>query len=138
MKVYLFCDGASRGNPGLAGIGFIIYDERWRVLKRFSKNIGITTNNVAEYMAILTGLRTAKRIGARRVKVFSDSKLVVNQLKGAYKIKKSHLEQLYTKIKSVEKSFEQVSYNHVSRTNKKIATVDRMINRMLDRLSKTS
>ena len=92
------CDGAARGNPGPAGIGVQITDEAGNVLAEIAEWIGETTNNVAEYTAALEGLRKAADLGARRVHLRSDSKLLIEQLAGRYKVKASHLRPLHAEV----------------------------------------
>ena len=92
------CDGAARGNPGPAGIGVQITDEDGNVLAEIAEWIGETTNNVAEYTAALEGLRKAADLGARRVHLRSDSKLLIEQLAGRYKVKASHLRPLHAEV----------------------------------------
>lgn len=131
--VYVNCDGASRGNPGLASIGALIKGEdKKKVLLRLSKFIGKATNNYAEYFAIIESLRGAKRFTNKTVFIFSDSELLVKQLKGIYKVKSENLKPLYEKIKLLEKSFEEVRYFHVRRELNSEA--DALANKALDDL----
>jgi ribonuclease HI len=109
------CDGASRGNPGPAGIGVQITDEDGHVLAEIAEWLGETTNNVAEYTAALEGLRKASEMGARRVHLRSDSKLLIEQLAGRYKVKASHLRPLHTQVTQLLSGFEQVRLQHVPR-----------------------
>ena len=93
-KSSIFCDGGSRGNPGPSAIGAVVLDPSTdppRVLAEVSERIGVTTNNVAEYRALIAGLEAAAPFGARRVRVRADSKLVVEQVKGTWKVKQPHL-----------------------------------------------
>ena len=93
----VFSDGGSRGNPGPAAIGAVVFDTCCtppRVLAEVSERIGVTTNNVAEYRALLAGLDAAARSGARRLLVRADSKLLIEQLKGNYKVKHPNLKPL--------------------------------------------
>lgn len=88
MKVCIEADGGSRGNPGIAGAGTVVYDAgRNEVLRRISYVVGIATNNVAEYQGLINGLSAAGELGATEVEVFLDSKLVVEQMSGRWKIK---------------------------------------------------
>ena len=89
------CDGASRGNPGPAGIGAQITCEDGTVLGEIAEGIGETTNNVAEYTAAIEGLSLAKELGAKTVTLRSDSQLLINQLTGRYRVKSEHLQPLY-------------------------------------------
>jgi ribonuclease HI len=96
--VIINTDGASRGNPGPAAIGVTIKDSDGRLLASVSRRIGVTTNNQAEYRAIIAGLEKAIGLGARRVRVKSDSELVVKQIRGHYKIKNVALRPLYQQV----------------------------------------
>jgi ribonuclease HI len=96
--VIIHTDGASRGNPGPAAIGVTISDSDGRRLATISRRIGLTTNNQAEYRAIIAGLEKAIELGARRVVVASDSELMVKQLQGLYKIKNVGLRSLYQEV----------------------------------------
>jgi ribonuclease HI len=102
----LYFDGASRGNPGLSGVGIYIIDSSTKnpVIEK-SVFIGKTTNNVAEYTGLIIGLKTAKELGITRLNIFSDSLLVVNHIKGIYKIKNSRLLPLYTQAVNYLKLF---------------------------------
>jgi len=129
MQIY--SDGASRGNPGKAAIGFIILDGT-KLLKQQKATIGTTTNNVAEYTALIEALKQASRLTKDSIEVFSDSQLMIRQLKGEYKVKKPHLRKLYEEAKSLESNFESISYNNVRRTDKNIKLVDALANEALD------
>jgi len=129
MQIY--SDGASRGNPGKAAIGFIILDGA-KLLKQHKAKIGITTNNVAEYTALTEALKQASKLTKDSISVFSDSQLMIRQLKGEYKVKKPHLRKLYERVKSLESNFESIAYNNVRRTDKNIKVVDSLANEALD------
>jgi ribonuclease HI len=111
----LYCDGASSGNPGHAGIGafleVISSDEQYRI----SEYIGIATNNVAEYTALIKGLEKALSLGIKRLDVFLDSELIVRQLKGVYKVKNKNLLPLFAKSKNYLDEFDLVNVSHVRR-----------------------
>ena len=87
MKIIAYTDGASRGNPGLAGIGIAFYNEQGEQIKTFSEYIGEATNNIAEYKALIKALEIGKDLGAREMEVYADSELIVKQIKGEYKKK---------------------------------------------------
>lgn len=126
----LYIDGASRGNPGHAGIGVIIQDiEGRRVLER-SRYIGETTNNVAEYFALITGLEEVCKLGARKIRVYSDSQLLVRQVKGEYKVKKPHLSKLHKKVLDLLKDFDSYDIIFIPRELNKEA--DSLANRAID------
>ena len=109
------CDGASRGNPGPAGIGVEITDEDGTVLGEIARGLGETTNNVAEYTAVIEGLELAQELGAKTVTLRSDSLLLINQLTGRYRVKSPHLQPLHRRARSIAAGFEQVSFEHVPR-----------------------
>jgi ribonuclease HI len=114
-------DGCSKGNPGLAGAGAVIYlhdNEIW------SENFFVGekfTNNHAEYAGLILGLQQAKAMGIKILRVEGDSQLVINQMLGIYKCKSLNLIELYDKAKDLESSFEKVYYNHIYRTENKRA-----------------
>ena len=130
-KLIIYSDGASRGNPGPAGIGIIICDETGEVVKEYEEFIGIATNNVAEYRALLKALELARSFGAGELECFSDSELMVKQLNGAYAIKNPRLQELLLQVKEKEKLFRTVSYLHVSREDALIMKADQRANRAI-------
>ena len=114
-------DGCSKGNPGLAGAGAVIYylgQEYWSESFFVGENF---TNNHAEYAGLILGLQKAKLLGIKSLKVEGDSLLVINQMKGLYKCKSINLIDLYEKVKELEKSFEKIEYVHVFRNHNKRA-----------------
>ncbi len=135
LKIYT--DGGSRGNPGPAAIALLITDDKGKLLTSHSEYIGIATNNVAEYRAVLRALVIAKRYKADSVNCVLDSKLVASQLSGSYRVKKAHLFEIYKLVKEAEGSFGKVSYEHVRREDSRIQLADRMLNQMLDRVGRS-
>ncbi|MEM5871441.1 MAG: ribonuclease HI family protein [Candidatus Aenigmatarchaeota archaeon] len=133
--IYIYTDGASRGNPGPGAIAFIITNENGDVLKESAKYIGNTTNNIAEYKALIFALNEAKGLG-EKVVCFSDSKLMISQLKSEYKVKKSHIKELFNEVKSLEKNFKLVEYVNVRRENEMTKKVDKKVNEVLDAIEK--
>jgi len=109
------CDGAARGNPGPAGIGVSVTTPEGEVLERIARGIGVTTNNVAEYTAALEGLRAAERLGARDVLLRSDSRLLIEQLSGRYRVKAPHLKPLYQQVVSLAAGFDRIRFDHIPR-----------------------
>jgi probable phosphoglycerate mutase len=109
------CDGASRGNPGPAGIGAQITNETGAILGEVAEGIGETTNNVAEYTAVIEGLSLAAKLGAKTVTLRSDSLLLVNQLTGRYRVKSEHLQPLHRRARSLAAGFERIAFEHVPR-----------------------
>jgi len=125
----LSVDGAARGNPGKAGAGIVLEAADGAIL-RFGEFLGEATNNVAEYRALIIGMQKAAELGVCKLKVRSDSELVVKQLNGQYKVKSPHLQDLYFSAIKELSSFETVSFTHVPREQNKEA--DRMANLAVD------
>ena len=114
-RVIIWVDGASRGNPGPAAIGAIIKDDQSKLLARISQRIGTTTNNQAEYRAIIAALEKAVRLGASRVELNSDSELVVRQINGEYRVKKASLKSLYKQVKRLQDLLQSFTITHIPR-----------------------
>ncbi|MBI5644406.1 MAG: ribonuclease HI family protein [Deltaproteobacteria bacterium] len=123
-------DGASRGNPGLAGAGAVIRDSEGTVLKKLKRFLGVTTNNMAEYKALLMGLESAKDIGATDIEVLADSELMVRQVNGIYKVKSEELRPLYEKAIGLLKGFKSSKVRHIYRQENSIA--DSLANEAID------
>lgn len=130
-KIIIYSDGGARGNPGPAGIGAVLYDEDKNILAEISKYLGETTNNQAEYQAIIAALAKAGELGAEELECFLDSELVVKQLNGEYKVKNAGLAPLFLKIHNLRHDFKKVSFNHVRREFNKEA--DALANQAMDR-----
>lgn len=126
----VYSDGASRSNPGFAAAGISIYREGELIYKT-GIYLGKVSNNQAEYMALINALEIAKLHG-KEAKCYSDSELMVSQLKGLYKLKNIALIELHKKVKELEKNFEKIEYTHVLREHPKIKEVDRLANMVLD------
>lgn len=114
-RVVIYSDGASKGNPGDAGIGVVISDTQGSVLREIADYIGRQTNNVAEYAALIRGLRAAADLGATQVEIRTDSELLARQLTGVYKVKAANLKPLFDEAISLLRVFERVSISHVVR-----------------------
>lgn len=123
-------DGASRGNPGPAAIGVVIADPSGRVLAEFGEALTPTTNNVAEYTAVIRALERAAAMGAHRVQCKMDSQLVVRQLNGAYRVKHAEMLPLYRRVLELIQRFDEVTFEHVPREQN--AEADRLANQALD------
>ena len=132
-RIDVYTDGASRGNPGPAAVAVKIVDENGCVLRRVSKILGKRTNNEAEYEALVVALSVAGDFTKGHVHCFLDSELVVRQLNGEYKVTNPRLKDLWLKIRSLEKRFQQVAFSYISREDKNIREVDRQANRVLDK-----
>ena len=131
-SIYINCDGASRGNPGMSAIGIQIKGEdKKTVLKQHGEYIGKATNNVAEYLAVLKSLDLAKRFTNQNVFVYSDSELLVRQLNGTYQVKNKNLKELFNQVQKLQNSFQKVVFTHVRREYNVIA--DQLANDALDK-----
>jgi ribonuclease HI len=128
-ELVLNTDGAARHNPGPAALGVVIA-ENGQVIKTISEYVGETTNNVAEYLAVIRGLEEAMSLGAERVQIRSDSELLVKQINGQYKVKNEGLRPLYLLVKVLMEKFTEVSFLHINREQNKEA--DRLANKALD------
>jgi ribonuclease HI len=124
------CDGAARGNPGPAGIGVVIASGD-DVLDRIAEGIGVATNNVAEYRAAIAGLARASELGAPEVVLRSDSRLLIEQLAGRFRVKNPTLQRLHKEARDLAARFDRVRFVHVPREMNKDA--DRLANEGVDR-----
>lgn len=129
-KIIAFTDGGSRGNPGPSASGFVLMDHRSKIIYEGGNYLGHTTNNVAEYTAVLEALEKALELGAKVVDMRMDSQLVANQMNGIYKIKHPDLAVIHHKIQELSTYFERVGYTYVAREYNKLA--DGMVNKILD------
>lgn len=123
MKARIMIDGASKGNPGRASYAFIIETQNTRI-EEF-KDIGIATNNQAEYRALIEALKRAIKLGIKDVTVYSDSELLVKQIRGEYRVKNDNLKKLFMEARELLKNFENFQIIHISRK----------LNREADRLA---
>ena len=130
MKAILYSDGAARGNPGPAGAGAVLLDETGHVIAELTKFLGVTTNNVAEYTAFIIGLEEAKRRGVDDLEARMDSLLVVEQMRGRWKIKHPNMKPLALRAGELFASFPKRSIAHVPREANTIA--DALSNRAID------
>ena len=131
----LMVDGAARGNPGPAGCGAMICDEKGAVVKKLSRYLGHSTNNVAEYEALLMGLEALIELKCRKIVVQSDSQLLVRQLNGEYRVKDEKLKLLYQRATSLLRRFGSYRIVHVRRELNKAA--DRLANRGIDEAARS-
>ena len=130
LSLTLHSDGGSRGNPGPAGAGAVLYDDQGVEVAALSRYLGRTTNNEAEYQALLLGLNEAKRLGAARLTVKMDSELIVRQLEGKYRVKAPGLKPMYAEAKRLLQGFASVTILHVRREFNKRA--DELANQAMD------
>ncbi len=130
MRLVVHVDGGSRGNPGPAAAAAVLSTPEGDVVGEAKETIGVATNNVAEYQAVLLGLRTAAQLGATAVDLVNDSELVAKQLTGAYKVKHAAMKPLYLETLAALKGFEQWSIRSVPREQN--ADADALVNQALD------
>ncbi len=133
MKARLFTDGGSRGNPGPAAYAFVLEADDGTVLDARGESIGVATNNVAEYSALVAGLERAAEAGVTELEVVSDSELLVKQMRGEYRVKNRALQDLFLDASRQARRIPRVSYTAVRREHNELA--DRLVNEALDRES---
>jgi len=129
-RVTIYSDGAARGNPGPAAIGAIIKDEQGRYIATISRRIGTTTNNQAEYRAVIAALEKVVTLGAGKVILNSDSELIVRQVKGQYRVKNASLKPLHQKVQQLISLLEDFTIKHIPRQQNTEA--DKLANKALD------
>ena len=129
-RFVLYCDGASRGNPGPAAIGAVLYDPDAVVVAEVSEAIGETTNNVAEYRALIAGLEAAAAAGVGDLEIRLDSLLLVRQMRGEYRVKAPGLKPLHARARGLMRSIPRCSIGHVRREKNTVA--DALANAALD------
>ena len=134
MKLRIYTDGGSRGNPGPAASGAVLKElvegKEGEVIATESKYLGETTNNQAEYVAIIIGLGRAKKLGVKHVEVYMDSELATKQLNGVYKVKNPGIAERFLEVKNLMHSFKTVTFKHVYREQNTEA--DAIVNHVLD------
>jgi ribonuclease HI len=126
----VFSDGGSRGNPGPSAAGYVMLNNRQEVVAEGGEYLGITTNNQAEYHGVRIGLEKALELKYKRVDFKIDSMLVVNQMKGLYKVKNRELWPIHERIRALMQKFDKVTFTHVAREFNQLA--DGMVNKTLD------
>ncbi len=129
-RAVAFIDGASRGNPGPSSIGVVFHDEKGKLVKKLSEKIGLTTNNHAEYCALIFALQEAIMMGVRELDVFTDSELLARQFSGEYKVREESLKVLYFLVRHLRQGFKRLTVKHVPREQNKLA--DQEANKALD------
>jgi ribonuclease HI len=134
MKARLYTDGGARGNPGPAAAAYVLETDDGTVLEARGETIGVATNNVAEYRALVAGLAKALELGVGEVEVFSDSELVVKQMNGEYRIKNAALVELSLEATRLAREIGRVTYRAVRRTENELA--DQLVNEALDAAEK--
>jgi ribonuclease HI len=131
VKARLSTDGGARGNPGPAAYGYVLEADDGTVLAAHGEAIGVATNNVAEYRALIAGLEKAVEVGVRELDVVSDSELLVKQMKGEYRVKNEALRDLSVQASRLSRQIPRVRWNAVRREHNELA--DRLVNEALDR-----
>ncbi|MFA5890050.1 MAG: ribonuclease HI family protein [Actinomycetota bacterium] len=129
-ELLIYCDGGSRGNPGPAALGVSIQDPSGTEIEGVGETLGTQTNNFAEYSAVIRALGRAAELGARRVKIRTDSQLLVQQLRGVYKVKSANLRPLFEQARAAACRFEKVVFEHVPREQN--VRADELVNLALD------
>jgi ribonuclease HI len=135
VKARLSTDGGARGNPGPAAYAYVLEADDGTVLDARGQAIGVATNNVAEYRALVEGLRRAADLGIDELEVVSDSELIVKQMRGEYRIKNETLRALAREADVLARQIGPVTYTAVRREHNELA--DRLVNEALDRLGPT-
>ncbi len=130
MKLVLHVDGGARGNPGPAAIGVVVSGADGEVLDEIAEPIGVATNNVAEYRAVLRGVQRARQLGARELELVGDSELIARQLMGVYKVKHPAMRELHTQAVAALREFDRWSIRTVPRDQN--AGADALVNQALD------
>jgi ribonuclease HI/probable phosphoglycerate mutase len=130
MHCRLYTDGASRGNPGEAGAGIVLFDRKGRELAVRSAYLGRCTNNIAEYRALILGLQTACELNCGTLEIFMDSQLIVRQVQGQYKVKNAGIKPLFAEARALLAKFDNWTITHVPRAENKRA--DELANRGID------
>jgi ribonuclease HI len=130
LKVVVHVDGGARGNPGPAAIGVVVSDADGAVLEELGERIGVATNNVAEYRALLRGLERARARDAREIEIVNDSELVARQITGAYKVKHPAMKPLHEEAIAALREFDRWSIRSVPRADN--ARADELVNEALD------
>ncbi|MGI5839845.1 MAG: ribonuclease HI family protein [bacterium] len=120
-ELIIYTDGASRGNPGPAGIGVVVTDPAGKIIREVSAGIGMTTNNVAEYQALLRGMTEAKELAATRLRAYADSELMVKQMSGIYQVKNEGLKPYYDAAQKLRREFAHFSLEYIPREENKRA-----------------
>jgi len=136
-RLGLYSDGGARGNPGPAAIAYLAVSEAGQIIKADSRFIGEATNNQAEYNALISALEFAKALKAQEVTCHLDSELVAKQLNGEYRIKNFELKKLWCRAKELQGCFRKTSFVNVSRSNSYIERADALVNKTLDKQSKS-
>ena len=140
-KIIIYTDGGSRGNPGPAAIGAVFCNEKGQVIKKYSEYLGETTNNEAEYQAVILALKKFKALFGKKlaqnteIELRSDSELLIKQLQGEYKILEPKIQSLFIAVWNLKLDFKKVKFKLISREKNKEA--DQLVNEAIDNQAKT-
>jgi len=129
-KLIVYLDGASRGNPGPAGIGIVVSDEKGKIISQINGYIGEATNNVAEYQALIQALKKIKKYKVKQIKFCLDSELLVNQINGLYRTKDKELFALLQEVRKLSRNFSQAEFCYIPRKENKLA--DKLANQAIN------
>ncbi len=130
-KIIIYTDGGARGNPGPAGIGVVIFNEdESQIISEHKKYVGETTNNQAEYQAVVLGLQEAEKIQPKEVEVRLDSELVCSQINRIYKLKNKDFQDSFIKIYNLKQQFNKITFKYIPREKNKLA--DKLANQAMD------
>lgn len=132
LKIYT--DGASRGNPGDAAWAYIIFGESDDVVSQQAGYIGKSTNNQAEYFAVIRALQQAKQLKSPKLKLHSDSQLLIKQVNGEWKVKNPELARLFDRVNKLTRNFNKICFLHLPRNNERIQEADQLCNFLLDEI----
>lgn len=130
MTHTLYFDGACRGNPGNGSFGGVIYDDKQNIVTTYNDFLGITTNNIAEYSALLNGLQIALEHDITNIDVYGDSLLIIKQMNGLFKVRNKRLRELNEECNTLKQKFKHITFQHILRDKNKIA--DKLANEALD------
>ena len=134
--IHVYTDGGARGNPGPSAIGVVLCDAKDTILLEHREYLGETTNNVAEYTALIRALEIAKDFTTGEVVCTSDSELLVKQLHGEYAVKAEHLRPLFNQIQELKRPFKTVRVLHTRRDHRMIKHADSIVNEVLDAVAR--
>ena len=135
LLLNIYTDGACRGNPGYGGAGVVLTDEKGNIVGTTREFLGLCTNNLAEYRALIIGLEEALRRHCRQLHIFLDSELLVNQIKGTYRVKNNKLKILMGDVRRLLASFDGYIVEHIERNQNR--TADRLANQAIDEVLQT-
>lgn len=130
-EIIIYSDGGARGNPGPAGIGAVLYNNKKERIAEISQYLGIKTNNQAEYIALIEALKKAKELKGVEIQAFLDSELIVRQLNREYKVKNKDLAPLFLEVNNLSLGFKKITFKHIYREENKEA--DKLANQAMDK-----